>query len=162
MEWSLSSFTKYRFIYKELKSKISPFINIKSNSIFSDHGVYGAKLLSRSRFNFSHLNEHKVRHGFEDGTNCMCDCGSATETTLHFLLQCQQYQTRLELLNSIYNLVPKVRKLSIDKLLHLLLYWSKLYSFEINGEIIKLTIKFLKLCKRFERPLLWPVFPLPP
>ena len=162
MEWSLSSFTKYRFIYKEFISKISPFINIKSNSTFSDHGVYGAKLLSRSRFNFSHLNEHKVRHGFEDGTNCMCDCGSATETTLHFLLQCQQYQTRLELLNSIYNLVPKVRKLSIDKLLHLLLYWSKLYSFEINGEIIKLTIKFLKLCKRFERPLLWPVFPLRP
>ena len=162
MEWSLSSFTKYRFIYKEFISKISPFINIKSNSTFSDHGVYGAKLLSRSRFNFSHLNEHKVRHGFEDGTNCMCDCGSATETTLHFLLQCQQYQTRLELLNSIYNLVPKIRTLSIDKLLHLLLYWSKLYSFEINGEIIKLTIKFLKLCKRFERPLLWPVFPLPP
>ena len=30
----------------------------------------------------------------------------------------------------------------------------KLYSFEINKEIIKLIIMFLKLSKRFERPLL--------
>ena len=68
---------------KEFKSKISPFIKIKSNSIFSVHNVYVVKLLSRLRLNFSHLNEHKVWHGFENGTNCMCDCGSATETTLN-------------------------------------------------------------------------------
>ena len=121
--------------YKEFKSKISPFIRIKPNSIFSVHDVYGVKLFSRLRLNFSLLNEHKVRYGFKDGTNCMCDCGSATETTLHFLLQRQQYQTiRLVLLNSIYNLDPKIRKLSNDKFLHLLLYGSKLYRFEINRE----------------------------
>ena len=101
---------------KEFKSKTSPFIKIKSNSIFSVHDVYGVKLLSRLRLNFSHLNEHKVRHGFKDGTNCMCDCDSATETTLHFLLQCQEYQTiRLEPLNGIYNLDPKIKELSNDK-----------------------------------------------
>ena len=69
------------------------------------HDLYGVKLLSRLRLIFSHPNEYKVRHGFKDGTDCMCDCGSVTETTKHFLLQCQQYQKiRLELLNSIYNL----------------------------------------------------------
>ena len=73
--------------------------------------MHGVKLLSRLRLNSSHLNEHKVRHGFKDATNCMCDSGSATETTLHF---------------------------------HLLLYESKLHSFEIKREIIKLTIKFVK------------------
>ena len=91
----------------------------------------------------------------------MCDCDLATEIALQFLWQCQQYQTiKLELLNSIYNLDPKIRKLSNDKLLHLW-YGSKLYNFEINGEIIKLTMKLLRLSKRFERPL-WPEFPLPP
>ena len=101
---------------KEFKNKASPFIKINTNSISSVHDVYGVKLLSRLRLNFSHLNEHKVRHGFKDGTNCMCDCGSATETTLHFLLQCQEYQTiRLEPLNGIYNLDPKIKKLSNDK-----------------------------------------------
>ena len=140
---------------KEFKNKASPFIKINSNSIFSVHDVYGVKLLSRLRLNFSHINEHKVRHGFKDGTNCTCDCGSATEKILHFLMQCQQYQAIiLELLNSIYKLDAKIRKLSNGKLLHLLFYGSKLYSFEINREIIKLTIKFLKLSKRFERPLL--------
>ena len=87
--------------------------------------------------------------------NCMCNCGVATETALHFLLQCQQYQTiRLELHTSIYNLDPKIRNLSNNKILYLLLFRPKLYSFEINREIIKLTIKFLKLSKPFERPLL--------
>ena len=74
---------------KEFKCKISPFIKIKTNSIFSVHDVYGVKLLSRLRLNFSHLNEHKFRHGFKDKTNCICDYVLATETTLHFLLQCQ-------------------------------------------------------------------------
>ena len=147
MEWSWSWLAKYRF-----KSKISLFIKIKLKSIFSVHHVQGVKFCSRLRLNFSHLNKHKFRHVFKDGTNCMCNCVSVTETTLHFLLQFQHYQTlRSELFNSIYNLEPNIRKLSNDKLLHLLSYGSKLYSFEINREIIKLTIKFLKLSKRFER-----------
>ena len=112
---------------KEFKNKASPLIKINTNSISSVHDVYGVKLLSRLRLNFSHINEHKVRHGFKDGTNCTCDYGSAKEKTLHFLLQCQKYQTiRLELLNSIYNLEPKIRKLPNGKLLHLLFYGSKL------------------------------------
>ena len=49
--------------YKEFKTKISPFIKIKSNSVFSVHNVYLLKLISRLRLNFSHLNEHTVRHG---------------------------------------------------------------------------------------------------
>ena len=34
------------------------------------------------RLNSIYLNEYKVRHGFIDGTNSMCDCGSATETNI--------------------------------------------------------------------------------
>ena len=79
--------------YKKFKNKISPFIKMKSNStIFSVHDVFGEKPISRLS-EISHLNKHKVQHNFKNGTDCMCDCGSATDTTLHFLLQCQQYQT---------------------------------------------------------------------
>ena len=82
-------------------------------------------------------------------------CGSATEIILHFLLKSQQYQTiKLELHNSIYNVHPKIKNLSDDKRLPLLLHGSKLYSSEINREIIKPTRKFLKISKRFKRPLL--------
>ena len=68
--------------YKEFKGKTKPFIKIKLISVFSVHDVYGVKLLSRLRLNFSHLNDHKDCHGFSS----MCDCCSATETTLQFLL----------------------------------------------------------------------------
>ena len=102
----------FRNIYleKEFRCKISSFIKIKPNSVFSVHDVYGVKPLSRLRLNFSHLSEHKARHGFKDGTTSICNCGLATEITLQFLLQCQQYQTiRSELRNSIHNLDLKIR-----------------------------------------------------
>ena len=98
------------------------WVRIKSNSIFSVHNVYDIKFISRLRLNFS-VNEHRVCHDFADGTYCMCDSGSATETTLRFLLQCKYYQTiRLELLSSIYNLDSKIKTSSSDKLLHLNYY----------------------------------------
>ena len=45
------------------------------------------KLLTRLEIQFSHLNEHKYRHGFGDTINAMCACGSEAETTEHFLLK---------------------------------------------------------------------------
>ena len=127
------------------------------NSFHSVPSVSGVKLLSKLRLNFINPNQHKFRHVFKNITNCTWDSDSTTGTTLHLLLQCQQYQKiRLELLNSIYNLNPKIRDF------YTLLYEPNLYTFEINNEIIKLTEKFLKTSKRFERPHLRPVLSLPP
>ena len=61
---------------------------------------------------------------------------------------------KIRVLSSIYNLDPKKKDLSTDKLLHLLLYGPKLNSFKINRGIIELIVKFLKLFKRFQRPIL--------
>ena len=74
---------------KYFKSKISPFIKIKLNSIFSVYDMYGVKILSRWRLNFSHLNEHKVQHGFNNGINCMCDCMCMCEPQKqHYTFSC--------------------------------------------------------------------------
>ena len=70
----------------------------QENSLFSVHDLLGAKLLTRLRLKFSHLNEHKFRHGFNDTINPMCLCGTEAEITEHFLLRCHFYSTlRLEL-----------------------------------------------------------------
>ena len=45
------------------------------------------------RLDFSHLSELKICHTFKDGPNSTPDCSSATETTVQFLLQFQQYQS---------------------------------------------------------------------
>ena len=47
------------------------------------HDTNGIRLLSRLRLNFSHLNEHKFRHNFNDTVDLMCTCGRETETRLH-------------------------------------------------------------------------------
>ena len=54
------------------------------------------------RLKFSHLNEHKFRHGFNDTINPMRAYGTEVETTEHFLLQCHFYSTlRLELFENL-------------------------------------------------------------
>ena len=60
----------------------------KEKFLFSIHDPLDAKLLTRLRLKFSHLNEHKLRHGFNDTINPMCACGMEVETTEHFLWRC--------------------------------------------------------------------------
>ena len=51
--------------------KNSVFCEKRENSLFSVHDPLGAKLLTRLRLKYSHLNEHKFRHGFNDTINPM-------------------------------------------------------------------------------------------
>ena len=77
----------------------------KENSLFCIYDPLGVKLLTRLRLRFSHLNEHKFRHGFSDTINPICACRTETETTEHFLLCCQFYSTqKLELFEKIEKL----------------------------------------------------------
>ena len=50
----------------KFKETIISFIRPKENSVFAIHDTKGLKLLTRLRLNFSHLNEHKFRHGSKD------------------------------------------------------------------------------------------------
>ena len=82
------SFKKYFFPYcinewnnlkadiRDAKS-ISIFKNLivskkHGNSLFSVYDPLGEKFLARLRLKFSHLKEHKFRHGFADTINPMC------------------------------------------------------------------------------------------
>ena len=94
----------------------------KENSIFSIYDPLGVKLLTRLRLQFSHLNEHKFRHGFGDTINAICACGSEVETTEHFLL-CYQVFLNLNVKSkvSFYYMVPnqQLLKAPITKFLNL-------------------------------------------
>ena len=65
------------------KTSIINFVRPRETSVFEVHDIKGVKLLTRLRLDFSHLNEHKFRHNFNDMINLMCYCGKETETTLH-------------------------------------------------------------------------------
>ena len=69
---------------------------------FSVHDPLNEKLLKRLRLKFSHVNEHKFRHLFNDTINPMCACETKVETTEHFLLRCHLYSAlKLELFENL-------------------------------------------------------------
>ena len=111
----------------------------KENSLFCIYDPLGVKLLTRLRLQFSHLNEHKFRHGFSDTINPMCACGTEIETTEHFLLRCQFYSTqRLELFEKLEKVEPNFLSLSAKN--QFLFYCMVLEPIPKN-----LIMKFLKM-----------------
>ena len=63
------------------KLSIVNFVRSREKSVFVVHDINGLKLLTRLRLKFSHLNEHKFRHDFNNTINPMCLCGREPETT---------------------------------------------------------------------------------
>ena len=79
----------------------------------------------------------------------MCNCGAATETTIHYLLRCRLYSVqRSELFNGVYKLDSTLQNSSEDQLLTVLLYGSEKFALNVNKEIIRLTISYLKASER--------------
>ena len=127
------------------------FITPKENSVFAIHDTKDLKLLTRLRLNFSHLNEHKFRHGFRDTVDPMCKWGLETETTLHFLLCCRLYSAiRTELLDDISAVDSSLTNYPDEKLLNTLLYGLEYFRVKTNRSILKSTIKVWTLW--------WPLF----
>ena len=56
----------------------------KENSLFSIHNPVRVKLVTRLRLQWSNLNEHKFRHGFEDTISPMSSCNTEIESNEHF------------------------------------------------------------------------------
>ena len=95
----------------------------KENSLFSVYDPLGVKLLTCLKLQFSHLNEHKFRHGFGDTASPMCGCNAEIEDTEHFLLCCHFYSIqRFELFNNINKVVPSFTQFDIKEQVNILLY----------------------------------------
>ena len=109
------------------------------------HYINGLKLLTHLLLKFSHLNEHKFRHNFNDTINPMCLCSKEPETTLHYLLCCDFYPIyRLELLKDICDLNHCLKNILEENLLKVLLYGAEEFSFKINSETLNCRINFIK------------------
>ena len=71
-EWcALSEEIRNIVSVNKFKEIILSFIRPNENSVFAIHDTKVLKLLTRLRLNFSHLNEHKFRHGFKDTVDPM-------------------------------------------------------------------------------------------
>ena len=114
------------------------------------------KLLPQLRQQFTHSKEHKFRHGFNGTVNPMCPCGTDVDTTGYFLLRCHCFSTqRSELFDYLYRLDPSFSKLNTEEKVAYLLYGLRSNSSDLNKEVIKLVIKFLKSTGRSNEPLIF-------
>ena len=130
---------------KKFKKTLIKSVRTKENSVFGDSNIYGVKLLTRLKLNFSHLNEHNFRHNFNDAINPVCNCGAATERTIHYPLRCQLYLVqRAELFNAVYKFDSTLQNSFEDQLLTLLLYGSEKFALNFNKEIIRLIGSYLQ------------------
>ena len=73
------------------KNKLLSIIRPVQKSVFNIFDPQGLKLLTRLRLGFSHLNEHRFRHNFENCINPLCSCILETEDTVHYLLHCHHF-----------------------------------------------------------------------
>ena len=84
------------------KSKILSFICPVQSNIYNIFDPKGLKFLTHLRSNFSHLNEHRFRHNFQDCMNPLCSCNLEVEDTSHYLLHCHHFNhQQIDLMSSV-------------------------------------------------------------
>ena len=124
------------------------------NSIFKIRDPLGIKLLTILRLGLSHLNEHRLRHNFQDCLNPLCSFSLEVESNIHFFLHCQHFiQSHQTLLDSLKKIVSDISNLTDDLLVNLILYGSQTCNFEENSTIMKASIKYILSTERFSIPL---------
>ena len=127
------------------KSCILNFVSPRENSVSEVHDINGVKVLTHLRLDFW------LYHN--DIINPMCSCSKEPETTNHYLLHCSLYLIYwLELLNDICALNKSLKNLSEENLLKILLYGVEDFTSQMNSEILKSTIKFIKKANHFSGP----------
>ena len=144
-----------------IKKILLSFVKTSENSFFAIHDNSGVKLLTRLRLNFSRLNEYKFSHNFLDTINPIYSCCSELETAAYFLLRCQNHViSSSTLLKNVFDLGQTLWNCDDDHVIHILLYCSEKLKFNLNKEIIKLTVCYLKDTERFDESLIWNVYRL--
>ena len=84
----------------------------------------------------------------------MCNCIAATKITIHYLLRYQLYSVpRVELIDGVHKFDSTLQNSSENQLLTALLYGSEKYASNVNKEILRLTISYLKASQRFFQTL---------
>ena len=137
--------------YNLFRNTLLKFIRPLQRKMFSINDSVGVKLLTRLRLGFSHLREHKFRHGFRDILNPLCPCSIKAETTAHYFLRCHFYNAnRSALMNELNEIDSSFSTLNENKFIDLILYGSDKFENKKTHIILICTITFIKDSQRFE------------
>ena len=136
------------------KSRLLSFIRPIQSDVYNIFDPIGLKFLTRLRLDFSHLNEHRFRHNFQDCLNPLCSCSLETEDTKHYLLHCHHFsQHRIDLINSVKYIFEGFDSLSDNAKKDLLLYGDPRFDINKNKFILEATLFYIKSTERFSGSL---------
>ena len=131
----LDSYTMFR-----KKLFIRPF----EKGIYNIYDPQGSKLLNRIGLGFSHLQEHKFQHNFEDTVNPLCSWALEIESTYHFFLRCQSYASILTaLINELSSIDCGIVCLRTNTVLEVILHGDKMLNDKSNYRILTATINYI-------------------
>ena len=106
----------------------------------------GTKWIYQLRVGLSPLRSHKFRHKFQDLLDDICSCTLRSESSLHFFLECTNYDViRQDLLNKV---VPILSSKNIpfdnENLIRILLYGHNDLNHHDNKRILLPSIEYIK------------------
>jgi len=126
------------------------FLRPKGNSIFKIHDPEGIKQLTRLRLGLSHLASHKFKHNFHNAVNSLCSCSLEVEDLEHFFLRCHYHASlRDVMIDTVRSCLLDFDDFPSSKRVHVLLYGLENVDQNINTNILKATISFIKNSQRF-------------
>ena len=136
------------------KTKLIRLVRPMKGQLYGIHDQAGVCRLTQLRLGLSPLREHKFRHNFLDTTDPMCLSNDGIETTIHFMLLCQEYTVhRTVLLGKVTTICASYgvdcSGLNDQELFALLLYGNDAFNETSNKSILLATIFYINSTNRF-------------
>ena len=132
------------------KKRLLSFIRPIPSNVYNIFDPIGFKFLTRLRLGFSHLNEHRSRHNFQECINPFSSCSLETENTSHYLLHCHHFsQNCINLMKSVNFVFENFDILSDNIKTDVLLYGDPRLDGQSNKIILEATISYIKTSERF-------------
>ena len=142
-------------LYNPFRNTLLEFIRLGQRKTFNINDSVGVTLLTTLCLGFSHLREHKFRHGFRDRLNPLYPCSIEAETTVHYFLDCHFCNAnRYVLMSELNEVDSSFSTLNESKFIDLILYRRDKFDDKKNLNILMCTIKFIKGPQRFDESLL--------
>ena len=137
------------------KKAIFEFLRPKQSHVFDVPDNQGVVFLNRLRVGFSHLNEHKFRHGFRDTLDPFCGCRTnSVENTQHLFLHCSTYShARQSLFDKHQTLDIAFHPLSPSSFCRLLVYGDGSLTSISNRSILTFVVEYIHETRRFSGAL---------
>ena len=149
-EWNKLNFNIRTSSFNIFRANLIKIIRPIPNSVFGIFNPLGLKLITRLWLGLSHLNEHRFKHNFNDCINPLCTCGLDIESTVHYFLHCNYYNSaRISLLNDLNSVDRTLLNLSDLSLVNVLLYGGPQFDDSHNAFMLNSSIKYRLISERF-------------